>query len=284
MLQAYVTLYRMKISPRVVSKHFITRIDIGILVVVIMLLSSLGVVVKLVLQQDKYITVELLAAGGEWWWGVPPPYYWNSKDLQVGSKEYDSIRKPIVEILDVVKYDEDNRSYMWIKARLLVTHNYLTKQFTFRQETLKVGNTIHIAPNNISIIGNVVGIEGFGTIWGSEYVTVTGRAQNIDPWEADSLRAGDKILDNKGDLVAEVLDSRVELADVMTMTWTGEALQKKNPLLRDVNLTVKMRVMRNENLLFFNYFQSVGIGNKVRIQFPKIAVEINVMSVTPASE
>ena len=261
--------------------RFLTRLDIIILAIVVGLLISLGLVVKLVLQQDKYVTVEMLATGGEWWWGVPPPYYWNAKNFQIGAKEYDSFHKPIVEVIDTVKYNEDNRSFLWIKARLLVKYNVVTKQYVFRQETLGIGNTIHIAPDNIMFIGNVVGIEGVGSMWDPEYVTVTGRAKDIQPWEAESLAVGDKVVDNKGALIAEITNTDVELADMVATTYTGEVLQRKNPLVRDVKLTMKMRVMKNGNSRFFNYFQPVDVGSKVRIQFPKQAIEINVMSINP---
>lgn len=259
-------------------KVFLTRVDVAILFCVISILVSVGVVVKIVLQRDTFVTVELLVSGGEWWWGTPQPYYWNGKAVEKGAKEFDSLRKPIVEILDVVKYNEDDRSYMWIKARLVAKQNTRTKQYSFRQETLSIGNTIRIAPNNIMLIGNVVGIDGVGSLWNPDYITVTGIAKEIHPWVADSIRVGDKTVDNNGNLVVEVLDKHMELADVMTTTWTGEALKRKNPLLRDVTLTIKMRVMKSDDSRFFSYFQPVGIGKKVRIQFSKMLVEINVMS------
>lgn len=272
----------MKSVAKIKQSPFITRFDIVVLISVIMILASIGVVVKLVLQKDTFVTVELLASGGEWWWGVPPPYYWNTRDVVIGATEYDSLNKPAVEVLDLVKYSEDDRRFMWMKVRLRAKRNYLTKQYVFRQESLQIGKTLHIAPNNIALVGHVVGIEGIGNLWSTEYVEVVGKALNIRPWEADIIKIGDKITDNKGDLVVEILDKKAEYADVMTTTWQGEVLQKKNPLLRDVTITMKMRVMKDGQMRYFNYYQPVGVGNKTRIQLAGTAVEINVMSVMPA--
>lgn len=271
----------MKMAQNTKRAPFITRIDIFVFVAVIILLSSIGVVVKLVLQKDTFVTVELLASGGEWWWGVPPPYYWNARDVAAGSIEYDALNKPAVEILDVVKYGEDDRRFMWMKVRLRAKRNYLTKQFVFRQESLQIGKVLHIAPNNVALVGQIVGIDGVGTMWNTEYVEVTGKAIHIHPWEADIIQVGDKITDNNGDLVVEITDKKAELSDVMTTTWQGETLSRKNPLLRDVTLTMKMRVMKDGHARYFNYYQPVGVGNKTRIQFAGTAVEINIMSVSP---
>ena len=272
----------MKITSSNTRKPFITRIDIAILLCVIALLASVGVVVKLVLQKDTYVTVELLASGGEWWWGVPPPYYWNAKSVVIGAKEYDTFKKSTAEIVDLVKYGEDDRKFMWMKVRLRAKYNYLTREYLFRQESLQIGKTIHIAPNNIALVGNVVGIEGVGRLWDTEYILLTGKAQKIKSWESDALHVGDKVVDNKGDLVAEILDKHSELADMTTMTWTGEALLRKDPNYRDVTVTMKLRVMKDGDRRYFNYYQPISIGNKIRIQFPTTAIEVSVMEAKPA--
>ncbi len=261
-------------------KGYLTRVDIVILLCIVMLLTGIGVAVKLVLQKDTYVTVELLASGGEWWWGVPPPYYWNARDLAIGAKEHDSFRKLTAEITDLVKYGEDDRKFMWMKVRLLAKQNVLTKTYTFKQETLQIGKTIHFAPNNIALIGQIVGIEGVGSAWNPEYIDVVGKAIHIQPWEAAAITVGDTVADNNGQLVAQVLDVHVENADVMTTTWAGETLHRKNPLLRDATIKIKMRVMRDGNMKYFNFYQPVEIGNRIRVQFPKYAIEVNIMSVT----
>ncbi len=264
-------------SPVRPKQRFITRLDIVFLLSIIMLVAGLGVVVKLVLQRDTYITVEMLASGGEWWWGVPPPFYWNTRDLTVGAKQYDSFDKPLVEVLDVIKYGEDDRSFVWMKTRLRVKRNYLTREYVFQQEPMQIGKTIHIAPNNVALIGQVVGIEGVGRLWNTEYITLTGKVFRIRPWEAASITVGDKVMDNHGELVAEVLEKSVEQSDTTTTTWQGELLARKDPLWQDVTVKLKLRIMKDGDRKFFNYNQPLVIGNKMRVQFKKNAFEIHIM-------
>lgn len=271
----------MKMTPVLRHKPFITKIDIAILLLVISVLAAVGVTVKLVLQKDTYVTVELLASGGEWWWGVPPPYYWNAKGVVIGAKEYDTFKKPTAEIVDLVKYGEDDRKFMWMKVRLRAKYNYLTREYVFRQESLQIGKTIHLAPNNIALVGNVVGIEGVGALWDTEYIRLTGKAIHIRDWEADAIQVGEKITDNKGDVVAEILDKHAEQEDITTITWTGEPLHKKDPNYKNVTVTMKLRVIKDGSMRYFNYNQPISIGNKIRIQLPKTAIEVSVMGTEP---
>lgn len=281
-MPACATLYRMKIELKSSRKPFITKIDIVILLCIIALLASVGVAVKLVLQKDTFVTVELLASGGEWWWGVPPPYYWNAKSVVIGAKEYDTFKKPTAEIVDLVKYGEDDRKFMWIRVRLRAKYNYLTKEYIFRQESLQIGKTIHIAPNNVALVGNVVGIEGVGTLWDTEYLQITGKAIHKKDWEAEAIQIGVKAVDSKGDVVAEILDTYTEQEDITTTTWTGEPLHKKDPNFKNVTVTMRIRAVKDGTMRYFNYNQPISIGNKIRIQFPATAVEVNIMSATPA--
>ena len=262
------------------KKPFISKIDIIILVSILMLISAVGIVVKLVLQKDTEVTVELLAAGGEWWWGVPPPYYWNAKEVQIGAKEFDTFKHPQVEIVDLVKYGEDDRKFMWMKVKLRAKRNYLTNEYIFRQEPLKIGKTIHISPNNIALIGQVVGIEGIGKMWDTEYIVLTGKALKIQRWEAEAIHVGDTIKDNKGAIIAQVLEKSAEQSNIMTVNWTGDTFNKKDPILQDVTMKLRLRVMRDGERRFFNYYQSIAIGNRIRIQFPTTAFEVNIVNYT----
>jgi len=243
-----------------------------------MVISTVGIVVKLVLQKDTEVTVELLAAGGEWWWGVPPPYYWNAKEVQIGAKEFDTFKRPQVEIVDLIKYGEDDRKFMWMKVKLRAKRNYLTNEYVFRQEPLSIGKTIHISPNNIALIGQVVGIEGVGKMWDSEYILLTGKVLKIQRWEADAIHKGEVIKDNKGAIVAEIVDKSAEQSNITTINWLGETFSKKDPILQDVTVTLKLRVMKDGERRFFNYYQPIGVGNKIRIQFSTQAFELNIMN------
>jgi hypothetical protein len=260
-------------------KRFFSKIDAIVLLIIIGGFLTAGLLIKGVLQKDTYITVELLAAGGEWWWGVPPPYYWNVTALHKGSIEYDVQKKPLVEILDIVKEGYDNRKYALIKARLKVKKNVRANTYTFRQEEVKIGKIINIAPDNIAVIANVVSIEGVGQMGTKEKRTITAKKFHQTPYEVDQIYEGDVMKNDKGEIVAEILDKQVEPSDVETTSWLGELSIKKSPYFRDVTFRVRAEVIKDGDQEYFNYYQPVQLGNEISIQFIKSTQQFYIVKI-----
>lgn len=271
----------MKEPLRSKKPFFFSKIDVIIILVVLSIFLSVGVVIKTVLQKDTFINVELLAAGGEWWWGVPPPYYWNLSALHKGAKELDVTGTPLVEILDINKQGWDNRKYVLIKARIKVKKNTRTNTYLFRQTQVQIGKTITIAPDNIAIIANVVGIEGVGQIGEKENVIITAKILEQRPWRVDEIEVGDKMVNDKGEVVAEIIDKQIEPSLMVTTTWQGETLLKADPYYKDVTLKLKAVLLKDGDQVYFNYFQFVQKGSELSIQFTKTSVSMNVVSIEP---
>ncbi|MBP9814112.1 hypothetical protein KBC80_02860 [Candidatus Woesebacteria bacterium] len=259
--------------------RFITRLDVFILLAVLGLFLTAGIVVKYVFQKEYFVTVELLATGGEWWWGVPPPYYWNSQTINPGAKELDVSRKPLVEVLDVEKYGHDDRKFMWVKARVKITKNTRTGAMYFKQFPLNIGETITIKPNSTMIVGNVVGIEGVKSYWNESERIIHARLRLQMPWVADAITVGDVMKNNKGVTIAEIVDKKVENAEIITTDWRGEPLHKRDPLQKDITLAIKMRVLKDGNFEYFNFNQNIQTDQRVKIQFQNITIEPTVLTV-----
>lgn len=259
------------------KSKFITRLDLYIILIILCFLVTSGVVVKYIFQKELFVTIEMLASGGEWWWGVPPPYYWNSQTINVGAKELDISRKPLVEILDVERYGHDDRKFVWIKARLKVTKNTRTGAMYFKQYPLNIGETITIKPKNTMIIGNIVGIENVHTYWNESERIIVARLRQQMPWVADAIKVGDVMKNNKGVVVAEILSKEVEGAEILTSDWRGEPLYKRDPLHKDITMRIKMRVLKDGEFEYFNFTQNIQADQRVKIQFHNITIEPTVI-------
>jgi hypothetical protein len=261
------------------DQPFITKFDIAVLIALVGVFLCMGVLVKFVFQKEDYVTVELLATGGEWWWGVPPPYYWNFENLSKGAVEYDVLRKPLVQIIDIEKYGHDNRKFTWIKAKLKVTKNIRTGTLSFRQYPLQVGKTINIAPNNIMVIANVVAIEGIGSFFNKHERVITARMVEKRKWAADAVEVGDVMKNSKGEVIAEILDKTDIPSETTTVNWLGEALLKKDPVFHDVILKIKIMVLEAGGQDYFNFYQIIQPGVAVNIQLSKTTIEPFIVSV-----
>ena len=266
-------------SNRLPQRKFFTKLDLFVLLIALSVITGVVLTIKLVFQKDTYITVDLIASGGEWWWGTPPPYYWNTDPLKKGAIEYDVLRKPLVEILEVTKFDNDVRKVVWMKARIKVLKNIRANSYTFKQQSVAIGKTIIIAPNNISIVANVVGIEGIEQENRKETRIITVKKYKMRQWEADLLEVGDVMKDDKGEILAEVLEKKVEPTEFVTTTWLGEPLLKRDPLWKDVTLKLRILVTVQDNSDYFNFYQFIQAGEAIHIQLSKYILDIQILRV-----
>lgn len=255
------------------KRTLLNRFDILIGILFLCSIVILAVVYKFVVQKDKYVTVELLAAGGEWWWGTPPPFYWLTNAIQKGAIEYDIMHKPLVEILDVVKYDHDQRSFVWMKARIKVAENRRTGKYNFRQTQIEIGRTINISPNNISLIANVVGIEGVNNLGSESSQVILAKWYSVHPWRADAIHVGDTMKDDKGNTVAEILEKSVTLAETTTTTYLGETRATVDPLRRDVLMKIRLKTLNVEGVNYFTFYQVVKVGMGLYIPLSGTSIE-----------
>lgn len=266
------------------TNRFLTKFDVLIIVAVLFGFTVLGVSIKFIFQKDTYITVELLAAGGEWWWGTPPPFYWNADPIEKGAIEYDTFRKPLVEILDVTKYDVDTRKFMWIKARIKARKNVLTGVYNFHQSQVQVGKMITISPNNITIIGHIISIEGMQNLGIQEERIVHVKIYDLFQWQADTIQIGDVITNNKDESIAEILDKRVEPMEVVTHTYLGEPLLKRDPLTKLVTIKLKLTVQNVYGTDYFMYYQQVKEGHDINLPLMNTTTGGLITKVLPYSE
>jgi hypothetical protein len=263
------------------KKLFVGKLDVFIVAIFLAIILVGGLTIKLVLQKDTYITVEMLASGGEWWWGTAPPYYWNISPLSKGMKELDVTQKPLVEVLDVVTYGTDNRKFVWMKARLKVKKNVRTNVYTFKQTEVQVGKTLTIAPNNIMLIAQVISVDGMKSVWNKKDIVVVGKMTHKYQWEADAIEVGDVMKDNNGDVVAEILDKQVAPHEAVTVDWRGEPLLRLDPYFKDITVTIKLRVIEDGVIQYFNFYQPVQPAQEVNIQFSKITIQPVIMRINP---
>lgn len=261
------------------------------------LLLCVAVFVLFFLQKKTYITADLFVTGGEWWWVTVSPPYWLGDPVQKGAVEYDISGRKVVEILDVQKFDELNRKTMVVHARLLVTKDLRTKKYRFGQNPLEIGATITISPSNVQMYANVIGLEGVQEFDQLQKQTIVVRWYNVFPWQADAIEEGDVMNDNSGREVVQVLKKEVALAEKTLVTennqtifgtpakQTGQlVLLREDPLRRDVTLTLNISTRHSSNENFFNYTQTVKVGEPLYISLPKINILPQIISLTSPEE
>lgn len=230
------------------------KYDLFIPLFILVVLALVIMVARVLLQKDEYVTVELFASGGEWWWNNPSPPYWLVDPIKKGAVERDPQGDVLVEVLETRKFEAADRKLLWMKVKLKVSPDKKSNQFRFRREMLQVGSVIYVSPGNVKIVCNVLRIEGMEDNRKEVTKLVTIRSLNVLPWYTDNIKIGDAMYDSDGKVVAEVVKKTVTLANMTTVDDRGQTHASKDPLYRDVDITMRLKLTQSEGLDYFSYF------------------------------
>jgi len=251
------------------------------LFVIFTVIICLAVFVKSVLIKDTHVVVELLVSGGEWWWETTHPPYWLGDPIVEGAVEYTIQGKKQVELLEVQKFNEGSKKTIYIKARLLATVNKWTKKYRYKQTPLEIGATILLAPNNIQLYANIIGIQGVSPERQRVKRTATLKWYNIYPWQAEAISVGDQMISSEKDVWVTILTKEVTNAEKIILNEFLRNQQNPqgnvvigtiDPLKRDVTMTAEIITTLATNSEVFAYYLPVKIGDILIINLPKIII------------
>lgn len=248
------------------------KYDIFTPILIIMILLIAAFIFRILTEKSEYVTVQLYASGGEWWWDQPEPPYWLTDPVVKGSLELDPTGDKLVEVLEVQKFEAGDRKMLWMKARLKVAADKKSKQYRFRREPLQVGSLIYIAPNNVRIFCNVMFIDGVGEPGKISEKLVTVKAYNQFPWKAEALKIGEKMLDDNGNPMAEIVERNIiqPRDQVLAVNDKGIVVEQNNPERVDVTVKVKMQTLESNGINYFSFFQPIKIGFYLWVPFKTV--------------
>lgn len=271
----------MFVMKRTSNKIAFSKKTIVPLFVIFTVIICLAVFVKSFLIKDTYIEVELLVSGGEWWWDTLHPPYWLGDPIVNGAVEYTIQGKKQVELLEIQKFNEGSKKTIYIKARLLATVNKWTKKYRYKQTPLEIGATILLAPNNIQLYANIIGIQGVSPERQRVKRTVTLKWYNIYPWQAEAISVGDQMISSEKDVWVTILTKEVANAEKIILNEFLRNQQNPqgnvvigtiDPLKRDVTMTAEIITTLATNSEMFAYYLPVKIGDVLIINLPKIII------------
>jgi len=254
--------------------------------VAITIFISFGVFMKTLFMKETYVTVELLVSGGEWWWDTSHPPYWLGDPIVIGGAEYTIQGKKQVELIDVQRFNEGNRKTIYLKARLLATKNNLTKKYRYKQTPLEIGATLLLAPNNVQLYANIIGIQGVSLERKEIKRTVNLKMYGVYPWQADAISVGDQMVSSENKIWATVLTKEVTNAEKIILNSPNPLVPGQNvvvnttdPLRRDVTLKAEITTTLARNSEVFAYYLPVKIGDILIINLPKIIISPYIVSI-----
>ncbi len=203
------------------------------------------------------------------------PYFWQTATIKPGDAQLDSSGQQIAVVESVHGWgDITTETWVTIKIR---TNTDKSSVLQFNYQNVFIGSTIKLQISNYTLEGIVTRIGGVDNRPKEEKVI---KARLIDPnnknyetfgvspWVAAAPHAGDKMVAPDGDTIAEIQSVDVQDADRTVVTSDGRVLVQKDPLRKDVYLTVKLATAKTDHINYFLDDYPVKIDAEIPLYFP----------------
>jgi hypothetical protein len=245
-----------------------------------------GVIVILGLfffRRLEWVEVEVKVAPADFFWSEKQPPYWLANNLSVGDSELDSLGRKVVEVTEVRVFErEEDKKVIYLRLKLRAVKDSRKKQYRFKSKPLAIGESVELQLSNIFLNGLVIYIEGVPDtrVWEEKVVEakvahwseIFPETLGMLPWRAEAIKIGDEMGDTQGRVVAEVLDKKVKPAEKVVVTDDGRVLLRRDPIKKDVTLTVKLKTFKQEGVNYFLDDIKVKVGSPFLLALPEIDI------------
>lgn len=218
---------------------------------------------------------------------------WFEQLFKPGMEETDGLGRAMAELVSVYSYDtEPSRKAVYLNLNLRAIYNRTSGQHSFKGRALLVGSPIRLNLDGLYIEGLVTGVQGVDDTRKREDIIVsaqvvvdkkdnvffletTGTSESIEK----ALNIGDEVKDSGGNVVIKIIDKKVEDAKRSVTTSDGRIIVARNPLRKDVFLTLKINAIKTGDRYYVFDDIPILIGNTIPLNTPTLFVEPEVTKI-----
>lgn len=185
------------------------------------------------------------------------PKTWYANRFEVGDTENNELGQVTSQITGVETFNTGNDSkavYLDIKTKAV--YNKHTKLYSAKATNLVFGNTIKFNFAKVAFYGLVTeppNSENQKTMQIEKKRVVLMQRNTfigVEPDVLSKIKAGDKIIDSKGNLLFEVINISLQPALRVTQNSQGDLLLRYDPYYKDAVITADVRAKKLNSELF----------------------------------
>ena len=203
------------------------------------------------------------------------PYFWQAATIKPGDAQLDA-RGQEVAVVESVRSWGDMTTETWVTVKLR-TNSDKSSVIQFNYQDIFIGSTVKLQISNYTIEGIVTRMGGVDNRT-KEEKTVKARLIDpnirnyetfgVSPWIAAAPHVGDKMIAPNGDVIAEIQSVNIQDADRTITTQDGRIFIGKDPLRKDVYLTLKLMTTKTDQVNYFLDDYPVKIDAEIPLYFP----------------
>jgi len=208
---------------------------------------------------------------------------WFSQLFYKGMKEADGLGRTMAEVVSIRSYDTaPSRKIVYLTLKVKAVYNRASNQNIFKGTPLVIGSPIRLYLDKLLVEGLVTDIEGVKDPREKQTLIVEAQIREETPvfpetsgtkeYIADALKVGDEIKDDQGNIIVKILDKRVEDAKKLVTTASGGVLVQRNPLRRDVYLSLEVNAIKIGGRFYLFDDIPLLVGGEIPLNTPIISV------------
>lgn len=232
-------------------------------------------------QADMFVSVTLLRSQSitsnvpfNW---VP---YWIGNSIEAGDTE----KSPLggVNAVVVEKETADGPSYgqyvyLTLKVRAIRDRSGV---YLFKNKPISSGGILDLKLTNTQVQGLVMYIGKEPPQYEGKAFRITVKGREMEPWYADNVKVGSVIKNAKGDVIAKIIDKKVNPAEVRSdNTSLGVARVSYDQRKRDLEVVVEITAKKIGEDYYFAEIQKVKPSEALYLPFPEVSLNLPIISV-----
>ncbi|MFC1646814.1 DUF4330 family protein [Patescibacteria group bacterium] len=263
---------------------------------IVIIIFTIGTVLLVIssLKKNRWITITIkvqITPASVSYYGETPPY-WLANQIKPGDVQYDSLGQQNLKVISVKSWGFTTPE-TWVTASVKAKYLKNQEKYVFMYQPLEIGRPINVTINGTSIRGLVTTVEGFSDERPTYDILVKARlhddyspystyTRGVNPWMADALKIGQIMKNSNGTKVAEIIDKEESDAERIVTTSSGNIILDKDPLKKDVILTVKLKVIKQNNTYIYLEDKPIKVGFSFPIYLEHVFVTPTVIEILPS--
>ena len=238
---------------------------------------------KFTTSETEHVYVKIKVSQGFWWASSAKPNIWYAQAIKKGDVEYDLLRKPIAEILEVRYYpffseaqQTEDKYDIYLKVKLTASYDNRKEQYIFKRSSVVVGSPIELETLSSQISGTVIEVSEseFEDKYIEKVITLVKEEgfSNNNPYLFNSIKVGDKYFDGEG-VVFEILDKKLQKTTLLVSDQLGNIYTRQSPSMQNIIIKAKVVVKEINGLIFFGEEKLLTSGDSLVISLPSFKLD-----------
>lgn len=224
-------------------------------------------------RQETWINVRVSVENADWWYHGDAPAYWYLNDIKTGDAIKNSLGQEVAKVTNVENYDLGGYSRLiYVDLKLKVDFDQKKNQYLYEFKPLVVGSSLAVNFSNQQLKGLVISIGDKEIEYTDKTIKVEMR--NIAPSLAEKVIIGTKSYDINGNVTAEILDVKKNIASNYNFSdIRAQKIKVFDPEYRDLEVTLRVKTFRELDRDFYINKAVLKIGARIWFQFTDFALE-----------